>query len=408
MTNVTSSMPAAPSPSGSLKPGIAILVAVTAVNPLALNLYVPSMPSVQAFFDAPAAMVQLTLSLGLIGTAIIQLFIGPLSDQYGRRPILIGGILISVLASIYCALTPSLNGLIVARVIQVAGGASGLVLGRAIVRDLHKPSEAASMLGYVTMGMAMAPMVAPTIGGLLDDLFNWRAGFVFSAAFASVVMLAAWYTLPETNKHIGQSPSIRAMLADYRRLLSYRSFWVYTLISSFIGGTFFAFLGGAPYVSRILFDLGPTEYGLYFVLVAVGYSLGNFLSGRYAAKIGIYRMILLGCLVTLACCLFVAFLSLIGIETPQTLFGTMFFLGVGNGLVFPSAMAGIVSTMPRLAGSASGLSGAIIMFVNALLSYMVSFMLSDSVLPMVLLMSASGGLAVLLAFAAPAALPDTD
>ena len=404
MTIATSGVPT-PAPSGTLRPSIAILVAVTAVNPMALNLYVPSMPSVQQSFDAPASLVQLTLSLGLVGTGLIQLAIGPMSDQFGRRPVLLWGLLI---ASIYCALTPTLNGLIVGRVIQVASGAAGLVLGRAIVRDLHKPSEAASMLGYVTMGMAMAPMIAPTIGGLLDDFASWRAGFVFSAGFIVLILAWAWYSLPETNHHIGQSPSILAMLKDYRRLAGLKSFWIFTLVSAFTGGSFFAFLGGAPYVSRHIFDLGATEYGLYFMLVAIGYSLGNYLSGRYASRIGLFRMILAGGVVTTACCLSIVLLSMVGIETPATLFGAMFFLGTGNGLAIPSASAGVVSVMPRLAGSASGLSGAIVTLICALFSYVVAFLLTDSILPMGLLMSFSGLMIVFFALFVPSILQETE
>ena len=390
-----------PAPSGALRPSIIILVAVTAVNPLALNLYVPSMPSVQEEFSALAAVVQLTLSLGLLGTALIQLAIGPLSDRYGRRPVLLTGLLISVLASVYCAVTPTLEGLIIGRVIQVAGGAAGLVLGRAIVRDLHEPSKAASMLGYVTMGMALAPMVAPTIGGLLDDLFNWRAGFVFSAAFTAVMLTAAWYTLPETNQHIGQATSVKQMARDFRTLSGYRSFWLYTAVCAFTGGTFFSFLGGAPYVSRHIFDMGPTEYGLYFVLVAGGYAIGNFLSGRYSSHFGLFRMMLGGNLITLAACLGIIGLSFIGIESPQVLFGAMLFLGIGNGITLPSANVGIVSVLPKLAGTASGYSGCLITLACAFFSYIVAFMLSDSILPMAFLMTTACVLAIFSTLIAP-------
>jgi len=385
-------------PSGALLPSIVILVAVTAVNPMAVNIYVPSMPSVQDHFNAPATLVQLTLSLGLVGTAFTQPIIGPLSDQFGRRPVLLGGLICAALASFLCALSSSLGMLIVWRVIQVAGGAAGLVLGRAIVRDIRKPSEAASMLGYVTMGMAMAPMVAPIVGGMLDDLADWRAGFIFTGLMTLIAVAWAWYSLPETNKHLGQAPSIRAMLADYRTLLGMRSFWIYTLISAFGVGTFFVFLGGAPYVSQNMFHLTPTHYGFYFVLVAVGYSIGNFLSGRYASRLGLFKMILLGCLLTLAASALVVLLSLLGLEGPEYLFGATFFLGIGNGLVMPSASVGVVSVIPRLAGSASGLSGSIVTLVSAGFSYIVAFMLTDSVLPMGLLMCFTAGVALVFGY----------
>ena len=392
---------AKPAPSGALRPAIALLVAVTAVNPMALNIYVPSMPSVQQAFGAPASLVQLTLSLGFIGTAMIQLIIGPLSDQLGRRPVLLSGLIMSVLASIFCTFSPDLNSLIVGRVIQTAGATSGLVLGRAIVRDIHEPSEAASMLGYVTMGMAMAPMIAPTLGGALDDLWSWRAGFAFSSVFSAIVLISAWYALPETAPNIGRKPSVSAMLSDYLQLMRIRTFWLFTVISALVTGTFFALLGGAPYVSHEIFHISPTQYGLYFMFIAVGYALGNFLSGRYASRKGIYRMLRAGAWVVLSACLTTIAFSLAGIETPLTLFGPAFFVGVGNGLTLPSGVAGIVSGLPRLAGSASGLSGSFLTLIAAIFSYFVTFMISDSVLPLSLFMSGSALVALILAYRVP-------
>ncbi len=385
-----------------VRPSILILVAVTAVNPLALNLYIPSMPSVQSEFAASASMVQLTLSLGLLGTAFIQLLIGPLSDQFGRRPILLGGLVIAVLASFYCALAPSLDHLIFARIVQVAGGAAGLVLGRAIVRDTHSTNEAASMLGYVTMGMAMAPMIGPVIGGILDDLWSWRAGFHFTGLFSLAVLIAAWINLSETNQYIGQAKSPKDLLRDYRQLLGMRPFWVYTAVSAFAAGTFFSFLGAAPYVSRALFDMSPTEYGLYFILVAGGYSLGNFFSGRYSALVGLYRMMLVGNLLTLAACSVLVILSLMSIESPQILFAAMFFLGIGNGVTLPNSNAGVVSVMPRLAGSSSGLSGSLVTMTAASASFLVTLVLSDSLLPMGLFMAGCALLALLFGLVSPA------
>lgn len=393
-------------PNGVLRPSLLILVAVTAVNPLALNLYVPSMPSVQSEFGAAASAVQLTLSLGLLGTAIIQLLIGPLSDQYGRRPVLLSGLVIAVLASFYCALAPSLDSLIVGRVLQVAGGAAGLVLGRAIVRDTHSTNEAASMLGYVTMGMAMAPMIGPIIGGLLDDLFSWRAGFHFSGLFALIVLIAAWFNLRETNQHIGQAKRPSDLLRDYRHLLGLRPFWVYTAVSACSAASFFSFLGGAPYVSRSLFDMSPTEYGLYFVLVAGGYSLGNFFSGRYSAMVGLFRMMLIGNLITLFACGSLVILSLVSLESPQILFSAMFFLGIGNGVTLPNSNAGVVSVLPRLAGSASGLSGSLVTMVSAAASYLVALVLSDTMLPMALFMSSFALLAVISGLFSPVSTED--
>ncbi|MCV6625776.1 MAG: MFS transporter, partial [Cellvibrionaceae bacterium] len=225
-------------------------------------------------------------------------------------------------------------------------------------------------------------MIAPTIGGFLDDQISWRAGFAFSGLFALIILIWAWYTLPETNRYLGKATSIAKMLGDYRTLSGYRAFWLFTMVCAFTGGIFFTFLGGAPYVSHQIFGMGPTEYGLFFALVAIGYSIGNYLSGRYTGRFGLFRMMLGGNLVSLLACLFVIALSTLGIEHPLVLFGAVGFVGVGNGMTLPSANVGIVSVLPELAGTASGYSGFLVTLVCAFFSYVVAFILSDSVMPM--------------------------
>src|SRR5690554_5364405 len=159
------------------RPSLVILVTISTVSPLALNIYLPSMPSLVGLFDTTMARVQLTLSLYLAAFALAQIVIGPLSDRYGRRPVLLWGMVVFMLGSLACALAPDIDFLIAGRILQAAGGSTGIVLGRAIVRDLYDRRQAASMIGYVTMGLAIAPMVGPAIGGVLDHVFGWTASF---------------------------------------------------------------------------------------------------------------------------------------------------------------------------------------------------------------------------------------
>lgn len=365
------------------KPPLIILVVIAMLGPLALNIFLPSMLGIQEHFSTSFSTVQLGLSFFLVSLALAQLILGTLSDRFGRRPVLLAGTGLFLLGTLACIFAPAIEVFLMGRIIQGFGGSAGLILGRAILRDLYDRDQAASMIGYVTMGMAVAPMIGPAIAGYLDKYFGWQSSFWLLLTFAVGVLIASYLNVTETNKNPIPSIDFKSLFQTYRELLTIKEFWLYTALSSFTAGVFFSFLGGAPFVSEKVFGLTPDVYGLYFVLVALGYSVGNFFSGRFASRIGIFRMIMIGNLLGIVGILVMATLFLTLEPNAMLLFGPMLVLSLSNGLVLPSSIAGAVSVNPNLAGSASGLLGSIQMLVGAMLSFMVGIVLPMAEVPSV-------------------------
>jgi DHA1 family bicyclomycin/chloramphenicol resistance-like MFS transporter len=394
-SNVPDMLPPAAAAQPTAKPSfIALLIAVSAVSPLGINMYLPSMPGMARTFGVDFTTIQLTLSLYLAAMAIGQLIAGPLSDRFGRRPVLLIGLMIFVLGSGICLAAQNVGVLLLGRVVQAMGGCAGITLSRAIVRDLYGRNEVASMIGYVTMGMAVAPMIAPTIGGVLETLYGWRASFVFLMTFGGLALLFAFGQLHETNRNRGSTGSAGHLLHSYLSLFRSRLFWGYTLTASLVSAVFFAFVAGAPYVMIELMGRSPAVYGLYFAIVPSGYILGNFATGRFAARAGPNRMIVAGTLTVLASIAAMAAIFAMGVLHPAALFGPMFFIGLGNGLVLPSGIAGAVSVKPEVAGAAAGLSGSIQIGFGALVAPVVGATLDATVWPLIAIMATCSLLAI--------------
>lgn len=355
-------------------PHIVTLVLLTGVAALNMNMVLPSMPRLATYFDASYGVIALTVSAYLALTALLQLVIGPLSDRFGRRPVILGSIVIFLGATLGCMVAASVEVFLAFRMLQ-AVIASGLVLSRAIVRDMVPPDEAASMIGYVTMGMSLMPMIGPMIGGFLDETLGWQAVFGATFIFGLVVLVLCWADLGETN--LTPSPSFAAQFGAYPVLLRSRRYWGYAASAALASGTFFAFLGGGPWVATNVLDMTPSSLGFHFGFIAVGYMIGNFFSGRFARQMGLNRMMLLGALVTLCGMILALALFAAGIQTPNSFFGSILFVGLGNGLTLPSANAGLVSVQPHLAGSASGLGGALMIGGGAALSVIAGGLLGE-------------------------------
>ncbi|MBX3578156.1 MAG: multidrug effflux MFS transporter [Rhizobiaceae bacterium] len=375
-------------------PHLITLVLATATGAVSMNVFLPSMPGMAAYFNADYAVVQFAVSGYLIATAVLQVFIGPASDRFGRRPVMIACFWIFIAGTLAAALAPTIELLLVARMFQ-AFSAAGMVLGRAVVRDTVGPAEAASKLGYVIMAMALAPMVGPVIGGLLDEAFGWQSTFLLTLAFGAVALLFIYVDLGETNTTM--SSSLTQQFRTYPELLRSRRFWGYTFTAAFASGAFFAFVGGGPYVASEMLKLSPTEYGLYFGIVSCGYLIGNFAAGRFSIRIGINRMMLVGNAVAAAGMCLSLGLFLAGFHHPIALFGPVFFTGLGNGMTLPNANAGLISVRPSLAGSASGLGGAMQIGGGAILAVVAGSVLGPETGPypliLVMLLSALAAIA---------------
>lgn len=378
-------------------PHLFTLVVLASIAALSMNVFLPSLPNMAAWYGVDYRVMQLSVSLYLGVSALLQLMIGPLSDRIGRRKVALWGLGLFVLATAGSIVAPTAETFLACRMAQ-AVVASAMVLSRAIVRDMVDESRAASMLGYITMFMAVVPMLGPIAGGWLDETFGWQANFTMLLIAGILVWLLTWADLGETAR--SRPTSFAEQIRDYPELLSSPRFWGYVISSSLASGVFFAYLGGAPFVASQIYNLSPTMLGVYFGATAVGYGAGNFLTGRFSMRYGVNRMILTGCILTVLGLLTLSALMALDLAPAEVFFGMFFFVGLGNGLVLPGAMAGSMSVRPHLAGTASGLGSTIMIGGGAILSALSGAWLSPQTgawpLVAIMLMSSLGALAAIL------------
>jgi DHA1 family bicyclomycin/chloramphenicol resistance-like MFS transporter len=374
-------------------PNIVTLVLLSGLSALAMNMFLPSLPQMAVWFDTSYAVMQLSVSLFFAMNAVMQLFLGPLSDRFGRRPVVLGCCIVFLIATVGTLLAPTIEVFLLFRMFQ-AVIAGGLVLSRAIVLDMVEDGRAASMIGYVTMGMALVPMLAPILGGTLDALFGWQANFVLMFVVGVAIFLLVRADLGETIRQ--RQPSLAGQFREYPALLSSQRFWGYALYGAAMGGAFFAYIGGGPYVGTVVYGLSPVQVGFYLGAPAVGYTLGNFLSGRFAARAGLVRMIAAGAAVLALGLIGLLAVTLAGLSGPNVFFAFITLVGLGNGLGLPSATVGMMSVRPHLAGTASGLGGAIMLGGGAAMSVVAGLVLTGSKteVPLVLLMLSSAMICV--------------
>lgn len=378
-------------------PHILTLTLIAGLSALSMNIFLPSLPRMTEYFEADYRLMQLSVALYLAMNAVLQIVIGPVSDRFGRRPVLLGAFAIFVLATFGCLLAPTAEIFLAFRMVQAAVSA-GMVLSRAVVRDMVPGDEAASMIAYVTMGMSLVPMLGPALGGLLDSAFGWQANFWLLLALGFAVTWLMWRDLGETAPP--RTGGLRAQLADYPELLTSPRFWGYAAAAMFASGAFFAYLGGAPFIGTEIYHLSPATLGLLFGAAALGYLFGNGVAGRYSVRFGIDRMILIGASVSTTGLALSLILHLAGLAHPLVFFGFMIPLGFGNGMVLPNATAGTLSVRPHLAGSASGLGGALMIGGGAALSALSGALLNQDTgaWPLLALMLASSALSLVAIF----------
>jgi DHA1 family bicyclomycin/chloramphenicol resistance-like MFS transporter len=374
-------------------PTILTLTLLAGVSALNTSIFLPSLAAMTEYFGTDYSIMQLSVSAYLLATAGLQVLIGPISDRFGRRAMVLWSLAIFLAATLGCLFAPTIEIFLAFRLLQsvVAGG---VVLSRAIVRDMVPGPEAASMIGYVTMGMSLVPMLGPMIGGALDQFWNWHATFVFLMISGGLVLWLCWADLGETNSNHGTR--FLQQVRTWPELFGSPRFWGYVLSAGLGSGAFFALLGGGSYVADTIFGLSPLQSGIALGAPALGYAVGNGISGRWSVRMGINRMALIGAVIAAGGMLVSLLSGLFGLEDPYYFFGCCTFLGVGNGMLLPNTTAGSLSVRPHLAGTAGGIGGAFMIGGGAALSALAGIILTgqSSVLPLQWLMFVTTALAV--------------
>ncbi|OBY25962.1 multidrug effflux MFS transporter [Leisingera sp. JC1] len=369
-------------------PRIFTLILLAGLSALGMNLHLPSLAGMAEYYAVDYRVMQLSVALYLAGNAVVQIFVGPISDQMGRRPVILISIALFLVATLGCIFAPTAELFLLFRVAQTVVAAT-MVLSRAAVRDMYDTNEAASMIGYVTMGMAVVPMIGPAIGGFLDQWMGWTANFWLLFLVGAATLLITFSDFGETAHKSGKT--LVAQFREYPELLQSPRFWGYSLSSGLASGAFFAYLGGAPFVGTEVYGLSTAELGVFFSAPAVGYFAGNFISGRFSTRLGVNRMVLWGCVINGGGVLASLLIAMAGADTVWTFFGLMCFVGLGNGMAIPNATAGAISVRPHLAGTASGLSGAIMIGAGAALSAFAGMLLvpGSTAVPLLVIMFAT-------------------
>ncbi len=372
--------------------GLVVLVTgLVALGPISTDLYLPSLPALTHDLGSDVAAAQLTLSLFLVAFACCQLIYGPLSDRYGRRPVVLGGTVVYLLATLACMVAPTMEALIAARFVQALGACAGPVLGRAIVRDIYGRDQAARVLAYVGAAMALAPAIGPILGGFVEIWVGWRGNFAVLALFGAVILVAVAATLEESNRHPDPGAlAPRQLAANYLGFLGHRRYVGYaaTVALGYCG--LFAFISGSSHVLIEVVGLSPDQYGFCFAAFVVGYAVGTTLAGRLTLRLGIDRMIALGGAVACAGGLAMAALAWGRVETVVAIVGPAVVYMVGVGMVFPNAQAGAMGPFPTKAGAAAALVGFLQMAAAAAVGIAVGHAFDGTAIPMATAIALAG------------------
>lgn len=355
-------------------PRLSTLILLSALAILPVNIFLPSLTNMAVAFNVDYGVISLTLAAYALTSALLQIVLGPLSDRFGRRPIILFGLAIFMIATLGCVLASNIWVFLACRMVQ-AVIAPTYAVALAVIRDTTDKQQAASRISYLSMSWAVAPMLGPSLGGLLDELFGWRASFWFLGLFGMAVFALCWIDLSETNHN--RSNSIAAQFRSYPELLKSKRFWAYSLCMAFSVGAFFAFLAGIPLAASASFELSPALLGLGIGSITAGFMFGSFLSGRFASRYELTTILIIGRLI--ACFGLILGLSLyaLNIDHVMALFGPCMFVGVSNGLTQPSANVGAISVRPKLTGSAAGLASAISVTGGAFMASIAGAVLTE-------------------------------
>ena len=371
---------------------IYVLACIIAIGPLSVDLYLPAMPAMQQFFATDISQIQLTLSSYLLGFSIFHLFCGPLSDRFGRKPILLLAMGLYVVMSVFCAMATTIEELIFYRFFQAMGACCAPTLGRAIVRDIYDGDEAVKSLAYVSSLMAIAPIVAPCMGGVMILYFDWSITFYFLAVAGFIAFLMTLFLVPESLQE-KQTLQLSNIIKNYLRLCRSRHFIGHVLTASCLYSCAFAFLSGSSFILIDFMNVPAEYFGLYFLLIVGGYITGNLLTAKIAFSWPVPRLYYLGMLLSSSGGLAMVLFSLLEWYVPILYVAPVFLNTFAIGLVLPKAMGEALQPFANMAGTASAFMGFLQMGVASLAGWLVGYFLQSSPMPMALVMSAGGVLA---------------
>ena len=371
----------------------ALLTVLVALGQISTALYIPSMPSLVAALGTDMERVNLTFTIYLAGFAVSQLIYGPLSDRYGRRRVLIGGLVLFLVSSLGCAVASTIEALIAGRLLQAVGACAGPVLGRAVVRDIYDQAGTARVMAYIGVAFAVSPAITPMIGGYLQVWFGWRASFVFLAVAAALVLAAVWMMLDETNPEPNPHATRPAEVArTFGMLVKSPAYLGHTLSVALIFSGLMAYTAAAPFIFIDRIGLTPDRFGMLAVFTVMGYLAGTLAAGRLTLSLGVERMVLAGNVLALAGGVAMVAVALAGDLTIARVIAPMMVFLVGMGIVLPNGMAGAMGPFPKTAGAASALLGFFQMAVAAAASMVAGLFSHTTLVPLSLIVA---GVAVL-------------
>ncbi len=384
-----------------LRPGTfaltALLAALSAIGPLTTDMYLPSLPDIVRLLDATTAQGQLTVSAYLVGFAVGQVAYGPLSDRHGRKPVLLGAIALYCFASLLCAVSISIHMLIAARALQALGGCGGIVLARAVVRDLYSGSRAGRELSLIGSVMALAPVLAPIGGGILQTVFGWQSVFLTLVLAGVSGLVVIWLLLPETLILRAAEPvSFGSMLKSYRLVARNPAYLAYSGLATTSYAGLFAWISASSFVLQNLYGLSPFNFGVIFAVGSLGFMIGATLAARLVVPLGIDGTIGIGCVAMVVGGFGMVAAVMLGLSSAYSLVLPMALYLAGMGMVLPQSIAGAMTPFPERAGAASALLGFIQQAVAALCGVAVGQLLGMSAWPLVLAVAFMGSASMLL------------
>lgn len=384
----------------SMRPSHMVFLLLTAMSiapSFSTHAFLPALPAIQASFGVSTGLVQLTLSLAMASIAAMTLIYGPVSDRYGRRPAVIGGMAMFLTGSIICMVADDIWLLIAGRVIQVGGAAAGMVLARIIARDIWGSANTARVLANLITATVIGSTLAPTVGGLLTDGLGWRSVFIALVVFSAVIAVATVAFLGETNPDLGADRSQTRIGDGIRRLVRLPVFWGYALLSALAMAIFFSFLAAAPYLMSDVLHQPARSYGLWFIGVSLAFMVGNYASSRLLRWFHMNRLIEVGVFACLGMLVVSAGVMALLPLSPAVLFVPAGLVAMLQGLIIANGMAGAMDVDPAASGAAAGLTTFLQMSISAVFAQIVGMLENGTIWPMIGCMIGASLLAVIVA-----------